>query len=150
MRARLSKIGIPIVVGDRVLLDTGAVVALVNASDPDHARCVAVWSTLRAELHTVEGVLVEACHLLRRARRGAKAAIGLVLDAHANIATATDARLRRAATLMHKYHDTPMDLVDALLVVTAEEANVRDVFTLDRRGFETYRLPRGARFRIVP
>ena len=133
-----------------MLLDTGAVVALVNASDPDHDRCVAVWSTLRAELHTVEGVLVEAAHLLRRARGGPQAAIGLVLDAATNIVPATGARLRRAATLMRKYHDTPMDLVDALLVAVAEDDGIRDVFTLDRRAFETYRLARNVRFRIVP
>jgi predicted nucleic acid-binding protein len=51
---------------------------------------------------------------------------------------------------MRKYHDTPMDFVDALLVASAEERGIRDVFTLDRRGFSTYRLLRNVRFRIVP
>jgi len=43
-----------------------------------------------------------------------------------------------------------MDLVDAVLVAVAEEHGIREVLTLDRRGFETYR-PRGRqRFEILP
>ena len=51
---------------------------------------------------------------------------------------------------MTKYHDTPMDLVDALLVVTAEEESVSDILTLDRRGFAKYRIGGRKRFRILP
>jgi predicted nucleic acid-binding protein len=51
---------------------------------------------------------------------------------------------------MEKYRDVPMDFVDALLVVTAEERGVRDVLTLDRRGFEAYRAHGRERFRVVP
>ena len=135
---------------ERLLLDTGVIVALVNASDPDHERCKGVWSALMARLYTVEGVLVEASHLLSRARGGPEAAIGLVLDARTVLVAPTEARLLRARTLMGKYHDTPMDLVDALLVVTAEEHNIAGVLTLDRRGFSTYRIRGRKRFRMLP
>jgi predicted nucleic acid-binding protein len=64
-----------------VLLDTGFLVALVNEADPDHAPCAAVWNGLRARVLTVEGVLVETAHMLRRTRGGLEAAIGLVLAA---------------------------------------------------------------------
>ena len=43
-----------------------------------------------------------------------------------------------------------MDFVDALLVAAAEEFGIRDVLTLDRRGFETYRANGRERFRIAP
>ena len=59
---------------DPVLLDTGVVVALVNAADPDHDACVAAWTRLRRPVLTVEGVLVEAAHLLREQRGGASPA----------------------------------------------------------------------------
>lgn len=134
----------------KVLLDTGVIVALVNAADPDHARCRAIWSGLRAYLYTVEGVLVEATHLLSRAPGGTDAALGLVLDAGARVVATTEARLTRARSLMSKYRDTPMDLVDALLVALAEEQRITDVLTLDRRGFETYRMGGRRRFRIQP
>ena len=145
-----SRPGTQIVVGDKILLDTGVIVALVNAADPDHGGCREVWSRLRARLYAVEGVLVEAAHLLSRVPKGADAAIGLVLDAGVTLVPPTESRLNRARTLMSKFHDTPMDLVDALLVVTAEEERIADIFTLDRRGFETYRFSGKRRFRIRP
>jgi predicted nucleic acid-binding protein len=43
-----------------------------------------------------------------------------------------------------------MDFVDAELVGIAEEFGIRDVLTLDRRGFQTYRANGRERFRIVP
>ncbi len=132
------------------LLDTGFVVALLNASDPDHAACASVWNEWRAPLVTVEGVLVEAAHLLRRARGGTSALLGLVAAARVEIATPTPERYARATVLMAKYHDVPMDLVDALLVALAEERGAHRALTLDRRGFETYRIGGRRRFAIVP
>ncbi len=133
-----------------VLLDTGVIVALTNRDDPDHARCVAVWATLRAPLVTVEGVLVEAAHMLRRAPGGPAAVIGLVRASGAEIAEPTDARYDRALALMAKYHDVPMDLVDALLVALAEERKSSEILTLDVRGFGVYRIGGRGRFRIRP
>lgn len=136
--------------GNRALLDTGFLVALVNAGDPDHADCVAVWASLRARILTVEGVLVEATHLLQRVRGGPRAAARIIMDLGAIVVPATQPRIERALALMDKYADVPMDLVDALLVVVAEEEGVRDVLTLDRRGFEAYRARGRERFRVQP
>lgn len=133
----------------RVLLDTGFVVALVNATDPDHEACVAVWRELRAQLLSVDGVLVEAAHMLRKVRGGVEGVVGVVFGAGTEIVATTEARAERAVALMKKYADVPMDLVDALLVVVAEERKVREVLTLDHRGFKTYRVGR-ERFQIVP
>lgn len=133
------------------LLDTGFVVALLRADDPDHGSCVEVWNGLRApRLVSVEGVLVESAHLVRRVRGGAIAVAGLVYGAATELVPTTRERAQRAVALMDKYHDVPMDLVDALLVTVAEERNARDVLTLDRRGFETYRANGRERFRILP
>lgn len=133
------------------LLDTGFLVALLRADDSDHERCVEVWNELRApRLISVEGILVESAHLLRRLRGGAAAVAGLVYGAATELVPTTRERAQRAVTLMDKYHDVPMDFVDALLVTVAEERNARDVLTLDRRGFETYRANGRERFRILP
>jgi hypothetical protein len=133
-----------------VLLDTGFIVALVNAVDPDHGRCREAWSGLRAQLLTVEGVLVEATYLLRRARGGPAAAINLVLAAGTRLIAPTEPRLVRAVELMQTYRDVPMDLVDALLVVSAEELNITQVLSLDRRGFSAYRANGRRGFEILP
>jgi hypothetical protein len=136
-------------VARRALLDSGFVIALANAQDPDHKRCIEVWQGLRAQLLSANGVLVEAAHLLRRARGGPAAVVGIVFGAGTELVATTEERARRALVLMNKYHDVPMDFVDALLVVVAEERNVREVLTLDRRGFDTYRVGRD-RFRVFP
>jgi len=60
------------------------------------------------------------------------------------------ASLRRVAVLMEKYHDLPMDYADATLVVLGEELQTDWVFTLDRRGFSTYRLRGRKLFHMIP
>lgn len=50
---------------------------------------------------------------------------------------------------MEKYADTPMDFADATLVLLAEALEVYEVFTLDRRGFSTYRTRERRAFRLV-
>jgi uncharacterized protein len=45
----------------------------------------------------------------------------------------------RMRTLMRQYHDAPMDLADASLVVAAERLNFRRIFTLDSH-FHAYRI----------
>ncbi|HEX6274721.1 MAG TPA: PIN domain-containing protein [Polyangiaceae bacterium] len=132
------------------LLDTGFVVALVSARDRDHERCVEAWKGFRGQLCSVDGVLVEAAHVLRKARGGPAAAVGLVYAARTELVPCTQSRAERALALMKKYEDVPMDFVDALLVAAAEEFGIRDVLTLDRRGFETYRANGRERFRIAP
>jgi uncharacterized protein len=136
-------------VARRALLDTGFVVALVNQADPDHERCVEVWRELRTQLLSVDGVLVEAAHLLRRSPGGSAGVVGLVFSAGTELIATTEPRASRAIALMKKYADVPMDFVDAQLVTVAEEHKVHDVLTLDRRGFLIYRVGR-ERFRLLP
>ena len=150
MRAPPSRAGSPTGVARKVLLDTGFVVALVNAKDADHERCLAVWKTLRARIFSVEGVLVESAHLLGRVPGGASHASRLVFESGAQIAPFTAERAMRAASLMAKYHDVPMDFVDALLVTVAEDEDVREVLTLDRRGFLAYRALGRRPFHVLP
>jgi predicted nucleic acid-binding protein len=51
---------------------------------------------------------------------------------------------------MAKYRDLPMDYADATLVALAEESETDRVFTLDRKGFSTYRLPGRKAFQVLP
>ncbi len=54
------------------------------------------------------------------------------------------------AALEERYRNVPMDFADATLVVLGEELETEWVFTLDRRGFSTYRLGRRKAFQINP
>ena len=131
-------------------METGFLVALVNRFDPDHQRCAAVWEPLRGEVLTVEGALVEAAWMLRKVPAGPRTAIELVLAAGVTVVGATEARLRRALSLMERYDNVPMDLVDAQLVALGEESQTRQVLTLDRRGFRTYRGRGLKAFELLP
>ncbi len=51
--------------------------------------------------------------------------------------------------LMERYQDSPMDLADASLVVTAERLGAARIFTLDHH-FRIYRLADGRMLDIVP
>ncbi len=131
------------------LLDTGPIVAILNRRDPDHARCAAFLQTFRGRLVTTEAVLTEAVYLLSRIRGGAEACLEFFIRGGAEIIPQSRASLTRARELMQRYGDVPMDFADATLVVVAEEAEIRDICTLDVRGFSTYRLGR-RRFEIAP
>jgi predicted nucleic acid-binding protein len=55
-----------------------------------------------------------------------------------------------ALSKMEKYKDVRMDFADATLVVLAEEMGITEIFTLDAKGFSTYRIHRTKTFRLWP
>lgn len=88
--------------------------------------------------------------MVRRNPKGAETVLGLAAAVEAEVLAPTAARYDRALALMRKYADVPMDLVDALLVAAAEERDTDMILTLDRRGFDTYRIAGRRRFQILP
>lgn len=135
---------------ERFLIDTGFAVALSIERDREHRRCREAWAAVRGEFHSTEGVLVESAWLVRAFRGGAEKVFGLLNAAGTHWAAPTASRLERAIALAEHYRNVPMDFVDATLVALAEERDIENVLTLDRRGFEVYRLGRNRRFKILP
>lgn len=133
------------------LADTGPLVALIDAGEPDHARCRDAIAGLSAPLLTTWPVLTEAMHLLGDAAgwRGQRALWDLLGHDVLSLADLGDAERRRARALMEKYADVPMDLADATLVAVAESRGVRRILTLDR-DFGVYRLHGRHAFEVVP
>jgi predicted nucleic acid-binding protein len=132
------------------LLDTGPLVALLNARDDDHGRCATVFREFRGRLLTTEPILTEAMYLLAPIRGGNGACIDFFARKGAVLVPQSSTSLLRAKDLLAKYDDVPMDFADATLVALADEVNVGKVFTLDRRGFGVYRFRRNRSFSIVP
>jgi predicted nucleic acid-binding protein len=56
----------------------------------------------------------------------------------------------QAVRLMRRYATLPMDYADATLVVVADALRLHTVFTMDRKGFRTYRRGDGSAFRMLP
>ncbi len=132
--------------------DTGPLVALVDHDDSAHARCVAALSTLPASpLLTTWPCLVEAMYLLWRAGGlpAQEELWGYLADGLVVLHTPEPGEWERMRELMRQYHDTPMDLADASLVVAAERLNLRRIFTLDSH-FYAYRINGIEPFEVVP
>ena len=133
-----------------LLLDTGAFVALVNRDEKLHDHCVAALEDWTGAIVTTEAVLTEALYLVGSAWRSQKVCLEFILRGAFQLVPSSTKSLRRVAVLMEKYRNVPMDFADATLVALGEELETDWVFTLDRRGFSTYRLGRRKPFQIIP
>jgi len=136
--------------GAVVLVDTGPLVALFDPSEDGHERCKRVLAGLRRRRRlTSLAVVTEATYLLGFSQRAQGALLRFIAAGGVEIADFDSARVSRAAALMQRFADLPMDFADATLVVLAEQLDTTTVFTLDRRDFTVYRAGRRT-FRILP
>lgn len=134
----------------RALLDTGALVALLHREDDAHDAVKQVLETYMGHLLTTEAVLTESMHLLGRTRGGQEACLGFFIRGAATLVPSSRASLMRCREIIGRYADLPADFADATLIALSEEARTLTVFTLDRRGFTTYRDRDGNSFEIRP
>jgi hypothetical protein len=132
------------------LIDTGAILALLDRDDDWHESCVEAFGTLRLPLLTSAAVLTELFHLVGDARREVDAAWAFLRSGAVSVAAIDDADLPVLNALMVRYRDRPMDFADATLVHLAERESLTSVFTVDHDDFETYRIGARRRFRIAP
>ena len=113
-------------------------------------RCVDFFSKFKGEVFTTEPVLTETIYLLGPSIKAEKACIDFILKGGGTLVPQSAASLSRTMFLMEKYSDVPMDFADATLVALAEEADVDQIFTLDIRGFHTYRIHGKKAFTVWP
>jgi uncharacterized protein len=133
-----------------ILVDAGPLVALVDADDQHHVRCVAALKNFREPMATVWPPLTEAMYLLADQPK-AQAALWEMLDRGALQLLPLDASdAPRIRELMRKYANRPMDLADAALLRVAEREGIRKIFTVDRRDFSVYRLHGRTRPTLIP
>jgi len=127
----------------RVLVDAGAIVALLNRRDRWHARSAAFFDGFAGVAFTTWSVLAETWHLLPEHRRAAM--LKWLEDGGTRVMHVPETELRSLRTLIARYGDRPMDLADATLIWLAEQESVFDIVTVDT-GFDIYRTLSGARF----
>ena len=121
-----------------VIVDTGPIVALLDADDQQHAWVKAQFARLRPPLLTCEAVLTESSFLIARGGGDASAAVQLVERGVLSIAQLFDKEAASIARLMRRYEDVPISLADACLVRLVELTSQSTLFTLDS-DFEIYR-----------
>jgi uncharacterized protein len=132
------------------LIDTGAILALLDRSDRWHRICRETFPLLRLPLITSEAVLTELFHLVGDDRTEMESAWKFVRSGAVELAAITDRELPAVHELMSRYWDRPMDFADATLVYLARREAISTVFTVDHADFETYRIDGRRRFRILP
>lgn len=132
------------------LIDTGPIVAWLDADDSDHARVASRLDAFSGRLVTSSAVVTESMYFVCGTPEGPRRLSEFVADTGMRVFDlAQPPELRRAVELMERYADTPMDYADATLVLLAEALQVHDILTLDRRGFSSYRSPSRKPFRLI-
>lgn len=133
-----------------ILVDAGPLVALVNADDQYHARCVAALETFREPMATLWPALTEAMYLLADLPRAQEALWEMLERGVLQLLPLDSGDAPRMRELMHKYANRPMDMADAAILRVAEREGIRKIFTVDRRDFSVYRLNGRTRPTLLP
>lgn len=124
-----------------LILDTGPLLAALDAADPDHERCAELISDAGEELLVPGLVLAELdywCHQ----RLGNQAWLTFLEDLLAGAYTLeapTIADLERCEQIQRQYEDQPIGIVDASVLALTERMNEEKLATLDHRHFSVMR-----------
>ena len=135
----------------RALVDTGAVVALVNRTDRNHLQAVEWFRRFRGELLTTEAVITETAYVLAASAAHQRAALVWFERARAAglLRVEPVADYEALARIMTQYASLPCDYADASLIALAERTGITAIATIDQRDFSVYRLQGRKRFRIL-
>ena len=135
----------------RVLVDTGAVVALINRADRHHSAAADWFASYRGSLLTTEAVITETAYVLAASRAHQRAALlwfERARQAHLlQVEPMGDYAMLDA--IIARYARLPCDYADATLIALAEKTGVTVIATIDQRDFSVYRVRGRKRFRIV-
>ena len=132
------------------LVDTGAILALLDRDDRWHEPCGNAFRQLRLPLLTSQAVLTELFHLVGDNRADVNSAWKFVRSGALILGTIEDAELAQLHSLMSRCWDRPMDFADATLVHLANRESLNLILTVDQDDFATYRLEGKRRFRVLP
>ena len=136
---------------ERVLIDTGPMVALFSEDDEHHRRCSDALTALTpSPLHLLAG---------RSPKRPGCSASGLIPSRSSSdsfdgglfaLLTLDVDDLPAIAAMMKRYESSGLQFADATLAHLAERENIRTVFTTDRRDFSIIRLKRNRTLKLLP
>jgi predicted nucleic acid-binding protein len=135
-----------------LVLDTGPILALLDAGDPAHERSVAMVEDVREDLIVPVCVLVEVdywTHKLLGARSWEIFVEDVASGAY-RLEPLPVEDLRRAAELEREYAEHDLGLVDASVIALCERLGETKVATLDRRDFSVVRPRHCDYLRLLP
>ena len=135
----------------RALVDTGAVVALVNRADRHHGAAVEWVRRFRGQLLTTEAVVTETAYVLAASPPHLRAALLWFERARAAglLKVEPVADYAALARIITQYGNLPCDYADASLIALAERTGVTAIATIDQRDFSIYRIKGRKRFKLL-
>jgi hypothetical protein len=135
-----------------VIVDTSAILAFFDRSEPDHQVVVAALNATSEPLVVSPFVVAEVDYLVGT-RMGVDIELAVLRELAGgawDLASFDSRDVVAAADVIDRYADQRIGLADASNVVLAERHRTRTIATLDRRHFEVLRPTGGGRFTIVP
>lgn len=131
---------------NRVVIDTGPLVALLNRGDRHHGWVREVLDSVEPPIVTCEAVISEACFLLARVRDGQETVLELVSKDILKVDFRMSNEVDALRALMKKFANVPMSLADACLVRMTELQPRSRILTLD----SDFRIYRRNRRQVIP
>ena len=131
----------------RILVDTGFLVALGKAQDPLHSAARAYLQDCRIPLATVGAVVVETCHFLGLQAR--RALLEWLANGGPTVVEVPPEAYPELSRTMERYKERDIDFADAALVWLAEQTGHRSILTVDESDFSRFRLKGRGRFDLV-
>jgi predicted nucleic acid-binding protein len=122
-----------------LIVDTGPLVSLLDATDTDHERCTELLQETSEPRVVPVCVLVEVEYLLRPWPEAFSALLAEFAAGGFELLELPAHWLLRAGELLERYRDLPLGLVDSTVVAATEMLAEPKLATLDRRHFTVVR-----------
>jgi len=132
----------------KILIDSGPLIALFDASDKYHHDAVNFIKTNKYPLVTTLASITETLYLLDFNRNVQIDFLEWVHRGAVELQHIGSNDFGRLKELTEKYRDLPMDFADSCLVYLAEKLNLNTIATIDR-DFTIYRIQGRRKFKII-
>ncbi len=117
---------------DRVVIDSGPLIALFDNNDSNHYWAVETIKKIECELVTTIATVHEVLSALSFERDAQLDFLSWVEQGALTVASVTEDDITRLWELTRRHPDHPVDLADASLVLLAEKLGIETVVTVGR------------------
>ncbi|HLI45533.1 MAG TPA: PIN domain-containing protein [Acidimicrobiales bacterium] len=134
-----------------LIVDTSALLAFFDASEPDHEAVSAVLAP--ADVLVVSPYVVAELDYLVATRHGVDNELAVLDELAAGawrLAAFDDDDLQSASRIIARYRDQKIGVADASIMVLAERYRTRSVATLDHRHFAVLTALDGGPLEVLP
>ncbi|CAN5786269.1 hypothetical protein BH23ACT10_BH23ACT10_39870 [soil metagenome] len=135
-----------------LVLDTGPVLALLDADDPDHARCARLIDDSSETLVVPAATLVEIDYWCRKLLDITvwRSFVDDIANGAYRLVNLDAEGYQRASELEEQYAHLRLGVVDAAVIATCEALGEDKVVTLDHRHFTVVKPMSGTALRLLP